>query len=73
MQLSFRSKVATATVMVTAIWVGAVAVIITDGAEAEDIIMVGATIAITGDCVILLGPPQWRPRSFSQCVPNREL
>ena len=52
MQLSFRSKVATATVMVTAIWVGAVAVIITDGAEAEDIIMVGviiATIAITGD------------------------
>jgi hypothetical protein len=51
MQLSFRSKVATATVMVTAIWVGAVAVI-TDGAEAEDIIMVGviiATIAITGD------------------------
>ena len=63
-------------VMVTAIWVGAVAVIITDGAEAEDIIMVGviiATIAITGDCVILLGPPQWRPRSFSQCVPNRKL
>jgi len=52
MQLSFRSKVATAMVMVTAIWVGAVAVIITDGAEAEDIIMVGviiATIAITGD------------------------
>ena len=73
MQLSFRSKVATATVMVTAIWVGAVAVIITDGAEAEDIIMVGATIAITGDCVILLEPPQWRPRSFSQCVPNRKL
>jgi len=36
-------------VMVTAIWVGAVAVIITDGAEAEDIIMVGVTIAITGD------------------------
>jgi hypothetical protein len=52
MQLSFRSKVATAMVMVTAIWGGAVAVIITDGAEAEDIIMVGviiATIAITGD------------------------
>ena len=47
MQLSFRSKVATATVM--AIWVGAVAVIITDGAEAEDIIMAGVTIAITGD------------------------
>ena len=43
---------ATATVMVTAMWVGAVAVIITDGAEAEDIIMVGVTIvtiAITGD------------------------
>jgi len=49
MQLSFRSKVATATVMVMAIWVGAIAVIITDGAEAEDIIMVGVTIAITGD------------------------
>jgi hypothetical protein len=52
MQLSFRSKVATATVIVTAIWVGVVAVIITDGAEAEDIIMVGviiATIAITCD------------------------
>ena len=51
-QLSFRSKAATATVIVTAIWVGVVAVIITDGAEAEDIIMVGvtiATIAITGD------------------------
>jgi hypothetical protein len=47
MQLSSKSKAAT--VMVTAIWVGAVAVIITDGAEAEDIIMVGATIAITGD------------------------
>ena len=50
--LSSKSKVATATVMVTAIWVGAVAVIITDGAEGEDIIMVGATIAtiaITGD------------------------
>ena len=39
-------------VMVTAMWVGAVAVIIMDGAEAEDIIMVGdtiATIATTGD------------------------
>jgi len=48
MHLSSKSKVATATVMVTAIWVGAVAVIITDGAEAEDIIMVGATIATTG-------------------------
>jgi hypothetical protein len=48
-QLSSKSKVAT--VMVT-IWVGTVAVIITDGAEGEDIIMVGATIAtiaITGD------------------------
>jgi hypothetical protein len=33
MQLSSKSK--EATVMVTAIWVGAVAVIITDGAEAE--------------------------------------
>jgi hypothetical protein len=48
--------------MVTAIWVGAIVAIITDGAEAEDIIMVGvtiATIAITGDyCVILLRPPQ---------------
>jgi hypothetical protein len=40
---SFKSKVAT--VMVTAIWAGAVAVIITDGAEAEDTIMVGDTIA----------------------------
>ena len=49
MRLSFRSKVATATVMVTAIWVGAVAVITMDGAEAEDTIMVGGTIAITGD------------------------
>jgi hypothetical protein len=39
---SFRSKVAT--VMVTAIWAGAVAVIITDGAEAEDTITVGDTI-----------------------------
>ena len=47
MQLSSKSKVAT--VMVTAIWVGAVAVIITDGAEGKDIIMVGVTIAITGD------------------------
>jgi len=49
MQLSFRSKVATATVMVMAIWVGAVAVIITDGAEAEDTITVGDTITTTGD------------------------
>jgi hypothetical protein len=49
MQLSSKSKVATATVMVTAIWGGAVAVIITDGAEAEDTIMVGATIATPGD------------------------
>ena len=52
MELSSKSKVATATVTVTAIWVEAVTVIITDGAEAEDIIMVGviiATIAITGD------------------------
>ena len=47
MELSSKSKVATATV--TAIWVGAVAVITTDGAEAEDIIMVGDTIATTGD------------------------
>ncbi len=50
MELSSKSKVATATV--TAIWVEAVTVIITDGAEAEDIIMVGdtiATIATTGD------------------------
>jgi hypothetical protein len=39
---SFRSKVAT--VMVTVIWAGAVAVIITDGAEAEDTITVGDTI-----------------------------
>jgi hypothetical protein len=45
MQLSSKSKVAT----VTAIWAGAVAVIITDGAEAEDTIMVGVTIATTGD------------------------
>ena len=44
MQLSSKLKVATATVMVTAIWVGAVAVIITDGAEAEDTITVGDTI-----------------------------
>ena len=48
MHLSSKSRVATATVMVTAIWVGVVAVIITDGAEAEDIIMVGDTIATTG-------------------------
>ena len=50
MHQSSKSKVATATV--TAIWVEAVTVIITDGAEAEDIIMVGdtiATIATTGD------------------------
>jgi hypothetical protein len=50
MELSSKSKVATVTV--TAIWVEAVTVIITDGAKAEDIIMVGdtiATIAITGD------------------------
>jgi hypothetical protein len=44
---SFKSKVAT--VMVTAIWAGAVAVIITDGAEAEDTITVGDTITTTGD------------------------
>jgi hypothetical protein len=42
---SFKSKVAT----VTAIWAGAVAVIITDGAEAEDTITVGDTITTTGD------------------------
>ena len=48
--------------MVTAIWVGAVAVIITDGAEAEDTITVGDTITTTGDqCVILLRPPNGRP------------
>ncbi len=39
---SFRSKVAT--VMVTAIWAGAVAVIITDGAGVEGTITVGDTI-----------------------------
>jgi hypothetical protein len=48
--------------VVTAIWAGAVAVIITDGAEAEDTITVGDTITTTGDqCVILLRPPSWRP------------
>jgi len=41
MERSSKSKVVT--VMVTAIWAGAVAVIITDGAEAED------TITTTGD------------------------
>jgi hypothetical protein len=46
MELSSRSKAAT--VMVMVIWAGAVAVIITDGAEAEDTIMVGDTIATTG-------------------------
>jgi len=34
--------------MVTGIWDAAVVAIITDGAEAEDIIMVGDTIATTG-------------------------
>ena len=47
MELSSKSKVATATV--TAIWVEAVTVIITDGAEAEDTITVGDTITTTGD------------------------
>jgi hypothetical protein len=39
---SSKSRAATAT---AAIWAGAVAVIITDGVEAEDIITVGGTIA----------------------------
>jgi hypothetical protein len=54
MQLSSKLKVATATVMVTAIWVGAVAVIITDGAEAED---TGTITIKTLSSVALKGPP----------------
>src|SRR5260370_1303882 len=49
---SFKSKVAT--VMVTAIWAGAVAGIITDGDEDEDTITVSHTLPNNGDFVSVI-------------------